>query len=367
MSSSVRTAPARSTRPTRGVRRRRRFPLRAGQVVVWELAAAGSVLAAGFGTVPGVVVGGIGLLAVLTTVLPRRGRWFYQWLVLVARYRSRRRAGRPGPAGDPLDLMLPGLAYHTYADRAGNRIGVAGDGRSWTAVLRIGPTGIADPAELIGPMRAAYHRSDLPAAAVQLVRWTVPVAGADPVRMCWLALRLAPADCRAAVEARGGGPAGALRATANAALSLARDLYEAGVPAAPLDGTELRAQLAVALGADPDIPATVTEDWRTLTVGTLRQSCYRPRSNVDPAAVLAAGAPSPAAFTAASLTLSRPGTGTTRGEPEAHLVLRVGAPAAQTRYSPDDAAAALGIPVYRLDGEHICQTRATLPLALPPS
>lgn len=332
---------------------------------MWELAVAGTVLAGAHTTTPGMVIGGVGLLAVVATAVPRRGRWLYQWLTLGVRYRVRRRAQRrAGPAGDPLDTVLPGVRFHTYADRAGNRTGLAGDGHSWTAVLRIGNTEDVDPADLIGPLEAAYRRTDLPAAAVQLVSWTVPVPDGDPVRMCWLAVRFSPAACPAAVAARGGGEGGALRATANAALALARDLSEAGIPAAPLDGAELRSQLTVALGATEDVAATVAESWRTFSVGTVRQACYRPRSNLTPAGVLAVTAPSAAAFVATSLTLSRPGTGTAPADPEMHLVVRTGAPAAQSKYGPDDAADALGIPLYRLDGEQAKQVRATLPLAL---
>ncbi|GAA3521212.1 hypothetical protein GCM10022220_72650 [Actinocatenispora rupis] len=349
---STRTKPAATT-----VRHRRRFPVRPGQVAVWQLAVVATVL-----TDPtrwqGMVVGGAGLVAVGLTALPWRGRWLYQWAGTAIAFRARRTP--PAPAGDPLDAVLPGLRVHTVADRAGNRTGVAGDGRWWSAVLRVGHG--TDPLALLDPLRKTYDRADLPPAAVQLVTWTVPVPDSDPVRTTWLAVRFSPTACPAAVEARGGGVQGALSATANCALGLARDLAEAGIDATVLDAPDLRDDLTVALGATPDTPARVVERWRHQEIGTGRQSTYRPSTRVSPRELLTAATPGTAAFTTTSLTLTRPDTATT---PDLRLLLRIATPPAQIGATPDTPARVVHLPLYRLDGTHAPATTTTLPLALP--
>jgi ESX secretion system protein EccE len=324
---------------------RRRFPVRPGHVAVWQLAAAGAILAGGPGTVRGAVAAGLAVLAVAVTAVRWRGRWAYQWLWLVVR-RLRR------DPGGPIEAVLPALRIQTYADRAGNRTGVAGDGRFYTAVVRVGRP---DPDRLLTALYAAYRRTDPPVAAVQAVHWTVPVPGADPVRTCWLAVRFAPAAAPAAVAARGGGESGAVRAATVAALALARDLADAGLPVTVLDGTELRSQLAVALGVSPGSAVRLHESWRGLELGGLRQTCYRPRTG-DPAATLAAAAAEPAAFTAASVTLTRPVLGPAGARPDIRHLIRVG--------SAIGTPIPLGTPVDRLDGDHTRALRQTLPLAL---
>jgi type VII secretion protein EccE len=341
-------APARLTH-------RRRFPVRPGQVATWQLAAAGTVLAGAPWQLPGIAVAATGLVAVAVTAPRWRGRFGYQWLGSLARYRARR--GAPA-ASEAIDTVLPGLAVSTCADRAGNRTGVAAYGRFFSAVLRI-DAGV-EPAELIGPLLAGYRRAELPPAAVQLVTWRVPV-GEEQVRTSWLAVRFSPAACPAAVEARGGGTAGALRATANCVLALGLQLAEAGVEAHVLDGAALREELAAALGATPGAATSIAEHWRGQQVGGGAQAVYRLPSRVDVADALNRPAPDDAAFTAVSLTLTRPDTGT---EPDVSLLLRAGAPAAQSRITPDTVVAALDLPAYRLDGEHAPATRRTLPLAL---
>lgn len=338
------------------MRHRRRFPVRPGQVAVWQLAVVATILADPLRW-QGIAVGAAGLVAVVLTAVPWRGRWLYQWIAAAVAFRARRRP--PRPAGDPLDAVLPGLRVHTVADRAGNRTGVVGDGHWWSAVLRVGHG--TDPLALLGPMRTAYDRPDLPPAAVQLVTWAVPVADADPLRTTWLAVRFSPADCPAAVEARGGGVQGALSATANCALGLARDLAEAGIEATVLDAPDLRDDLTVALGATPDTPARVVEHWRHQEIGTARQATYRPSTRVSPQTLLAAPTPDTAAFTAVSVTFTRPDTSTA---PDLRLLLRIGTAPAQTRITPDTPAHSLHLPLYPLNGTHAPTTLTTLPLAL---
>ena len=322
---------------------RRRFPFRPGQVAVWQLAAAGVLLTGGPFSVRGGIVAGAAALAVVSTAVRWRGRWGYQWLWLALRWTRRDRSA-------PLSSVLPPMRFQTYADRAGNRTGVAGDGRSYTAVLRVGRV---DPGRLTAALRGAYERVDPPVAAVQTLVWTVPVPGGEPVRSAWLAVRFAAGAATEAVTARGGGEPGAVRATAVAALALARDLADAGLPVAVLDGESLRDQLAVALGVPPGAAAKIRTRWQQLDLGGLRQTCYRPRPGTDPAVTLTASAPEPATFTAASLTLSRPTIGT---EPVVSTVIRVGTPAGNP--VPTDP------PLHRMDGDHIAGLRASVPLGL---
>lgn len=191
-------------------------------------------------------------------------------------------------------------------------------------------------------------------------------------RTCWIAVRVRPRDCPHAVAARGGGEAGALRATAVAALRLARDLTEAGFPAGVYDETDVRAQLRVSLGADPASVAAggaaylapePAEAWRWWSTGMLRQYCYRPRRAADADRVLGRTASFPAVFTCTSLLLRR----RRDGRLERRTLVRVGMPVGKLPPEVDRAVRRdLAAPLVRLDGEHGTTLRATMPLAITP-
>lgn len=339
-----------------------------------------------------VVVGSVALLAVLATWIRRRGRSLDQWAARVVTFRVRavrrrradRRAGTAGDDGtlDALDpalhgLGLAGLAVRAHVDRAGNRAGVvvlSGEGTdAVSGVVRVTSGVDPEPSRLLRGLRAAFERPDIPLAAAQLVVWSVPGPARDSVlRVHWLAVRYLPAASPAAALARGGGLPGAIRATAMAALGLARDLSEAGVPAAPLGVRELRGELGVAVGLDPMVltgaetaPAP-QEKWREWSAGSVHQVTLRPARAggiEDHLGLLRAHAPG-AAFTCVSTTLRRDLYGTVDEE----VLVRVGVPVVTGR---TDARTALEAAVAGLDaglvpivGEQARGVRCTLPLAV---
>jgi hypothetical protein len=192
------------------------------------------------------------------------------------------------------------------------------------------------------------------------------------VRTCWVAVRVRPRDCPHAVAARGGGEAGALRATAVAALRLARDLTEAGFPAQVYDEADVRAQLRVSLGAEPAavgagsgalLAPRPAEAWRYWSTGMLRQYCYRPRRAADAERLLGRTASFPAVFTCTSLLLRR----RRDGRLDRRTLVRVGMPVGRHHAEVDRAVRRdLGAPLVRLDGEHGPTLAATIPMAITP-
>src|SRR5688500_1476398 len=109
----------------------------AGRVALWQLAIvwalAGAALAGPW------AAAGAGLLA--PTAVRVRGRWLDQWVLAYLRFRRRTRRRR---ARSPLDALVPGLTTRTFTDRAGNRVELATDGATWSAVLRVEPAAGAE-------------------------------------------------------------------------------------------------------------------------------------------------------------------------------------------------------------------------------
>ncbi|MHA3703207.1 type VII secretion protein EccE [Jatrophihabitans sp. YIM 134969] len=339
-----------------------------------------------------VTVGALALVAVLATWIRRRGRSLDQWAARAVTFRWRamrrgrteRRASGAGDestldALDPalLGLGLSGLAVRAHVDRAGNRAGVVvlgDDGTdSVSGVVRVAAGVDPEPSRLLRGLRSTFERADIPLAAAQVVVWSVPGPARDSVlRVHWLAVRYLPAAAPAAANARGGGLPGAIRATAMAALGLARDLTEAGVPAAPLGVRELRGELGVAVGLDPlvltgaEAAPPAHEGWRAWSAGAIHQVTLRPARAggiEDHLGLLRAHAPG-AAFTCVSTTLRRD----LYGAVEEEVLVRVGVPVETGR---TDVRSALDTAVGRLDaglvpvvGEQARGVRCTLPLAL---
>jgi type VII secretion protein EccE len=454
----------------------RAWPVGAGPVAAAELAALAVLLASGPRSAAGIAVTVLGGLVALAALVRVHGRPAYRWPLVFLRHRARVRAVR-STAGrtDALDAVLPALETRVFTDRLGHRIGLVGDGTSWTALLHVTLPDQAGPAALEGLLRSAMAAPDIRPAAVQLVSWSVPevtdiqvvgqqiaqgqpagqtfyggpggqattihggqpgqpgpavparqplhtarpvlghlppradafetaqtvplprvsvLAAANGVtpgqpagpataglpgagrlslgakRTCWIAVRVRPRDCPHAVAARGGGEQGALRATAVAALRLARDLTEAGFPADVYDETDVRAQLRVSLGADPASVGTggagylappPAEAWRWWSTGMLRQYCYRPRRVGDAERVLGRTASFPAVFTCTSLLLRR----RRDGRLERRTLVRVGMPVGKQPADVDRAVRHdLAAPLVRLDGEHGATLHATMPLAI---
>ncbi|MBB4679067.1 type VII secretion protein EccE [Crossiella cryophila] len=360
-------------------RRGRVVPLGAGTIAVVEIAAL-AVLATAvpFGPVSIAAIT-VATLALAVTLLRFRGLPPYRWAALYLRFLRRRPRLAAREAATPLRALLPDLSVHTQVDRAGNRVGVASveADASFCTMVRIAPAAHPTPDALIRLLREVYERSDIRLSSAQLVVWALPglparTGAATPIRVHWLSLRYRPAEAPLAALARGGGQEGSRRAVASAAHRLVSRLAEAGYPATVLDTLELHQELLVAVGADPEVVSgplahdgtarhRVTETWRDVSVGRLRQACFVPKDPADAIALLGRCAPE-AMFTCTSYTLSR----TARGDLVAQARARVGVAAGGLWLSPQRASQSLGVPVVPVDGRQDEHTIATLPLALTP-
>ncbi|MGW0520942.1 type VII secretion protein EccE [Crossiella sp. NPDC003009] len=360
-------------------RRGRVVPLGAGTIAVAEIAALGVL-----GTIVpfgpwSILALSVATITLAVTLLRVRGLPAYRWAALYLRFRHRRRRLAAREAATPLRALLPDLSVHTQVDRAGNRVGVAtldSDG-SFCTMVRIAPAAHPAPDALTRLLHQAYERSGIRLTSAQLTIWAVPglpasTGAATPIRVHWLSLRYRPAEEPLAALARGGGEEGSRRAIASAAHRLVSQLAEAGYPATALDTLELHQELLVALGADPEVVSgpvandgtarhRVTESWRDVSVGRLRQACFVPKDPADAVALLGRCAPE-AMFTCTSYTLSR----AARGELVARARVRVGVAADGLWLSPQRASQSLGVPVVPVDGRQDRHTIATLPLALTP-
>jgi type VII secretion protein EccE len=317
------------------------------RIIGWQVGLIAAALAVI--TTSRVIAVAVLLAAVLlaATAVRWRGRWLDQWLVTYWRYRWRK--GRPA---SPVEV-------HDFADRAGNKVGVLSSGEGYSAILGIRPRQAS--AEGLAPaLDGLLDTLDAPgvrAIAVQLVTMSSPGGS----RRYWVAVRLDPHECRAAVNARGGGPAGAVHATGGMALRLAERLRAAGVEVRVPDGAGLRADLAACLGVRSDLGL---EKWKWWAGGAGHQVCYRPRrlprDRVRLLESLHRTAGEPAQFCVGSLLIDR----APKGQRRAELIWRIAVPAqAAARTAARTAAAGLGTRVWPLDGAHGPGVRASLPRA----
>lgn len=234
-------------------------------------------LAGGFWLIPGLVAA---VLLLLLAVLRRRGRAVQDWLAAVLALRARRRgAAALGSALDPaLDPALlpvaenvPGFGPYTYVDRDRRTVGMLGDGTFLTAVVRVEASGEAlrpasgaralslallgdclsvddielESAQLLQQVRSAPapHLPERSAARIShaSLQQRTP---APALRMTWIALKLNPETAHEAVEARGGGVAGAQRCLVRVADHLASRVTGAGFRAVVLNQEELNSVVA---------------------------------------------------------------------------------------------------------------------------
>ncbi|MCP2321603.1 type VII secretion protein EccE [Hamadaea flava] len=265
--------------------------------------------------------------------------------------------------GSPLDLLLPGLTTTAYADRAGQRVGVLGwaMGRTpaWSVLLRL--DGVREPAGLLGPLSEGLIAGDVPVAATQLVRWSVPQPGDRPDTwdVCWVAARLDPVQATAAVAARGGGVTGAVQATAVAGLRLALRLRAAGYAVRPVEEDRLRPELAASLGA-PD--AVVIPAKHTWSVGPLRHVAFRVPGQADHALwAVRPGPPALSSCLAVQVTPARTGV-------KVRASLRLGVATDPDRVAVEDAVrrslAGLDRRLTAMTGDQAQGVLATLPLGV---
>lgn len=240
---------------------------------------------------------GIGILAaaLIVALLRWRGRWFTQWVGLTMRYsfRSHDRVAEPLPpssveamaaeetavtgADDArvnlLRIAVPDLVVAHGVDHERQQVGLAWHDGSWTAVLLVEPTPamitqagdapslplaalapcLEDRGVVLDSIQMIWHcypgsaalPSDSPALSSYMeVLGPLPAAAR---RTTWVAIRLDPKRCPAAIRERGGGVVGAHRALIGALSRVRNALESQGVPTRPLDPDELlRASISAA-------------------------------------------------------------------------------------------------------------------------
>ena len=261
---------------------------------------------------------GIGLLAALIAVPLAFGRWHGRWLVdwiqVVGRY-LRHAHGRRLPPSDSspsaidprmrlLNLLIPDLTVMPGADRQREPVGFAWHRGAWTAVLQVdagssmiapvsGDAGLPlgalasclkDRGVVLDAIQVIWHcypgNAALPSSSPAL-RSYLEVLGPLPAaarRTAWIAVRLDPRRCPAAVAERGGGVTGCHRALIAALSRIQATLETRGVPARPLNADELlragicAAELSAVLGGGK--PVLLSEGWTTVTAAGVGHASY---------------------------------------------------------------------------------------------
>jgi ESX secretion system protein EccE len=286
---------------------------------------------------------GIAVVGLLVGAIRWRGRWFTQWIGLTARYafRSHARLSKPtkpvsiegiedsedsavtpvtGP-DDPrvslLRLAVPDLVVAHGVDHERRPLGLAWHDSTWTAVLLVDPApGLVtqlggSPNLPLGALAPCLEDRGVVLDAIQVIWHCYPGSAALPPnspalasymellgplpaaarRTTWVAVRLDPRRCPAAVRERGGGVLGAHRALIGALSRVRNALESRGVPTRPLDPDELlkagisAAELTGALHVPtpsaaapqqtPPIPrARLTERWTGVTVAGIGHASY---------------------------------------------------------------------------------------------
>jgi type VII secretion protein EccE len=271
---------------------------------------------------------GIGVVAVtlLIAFLRWRGKWFTQWVGLTAQYafRSHDRVANPVPPSsleaiaaeadavtgpddvrvNLLRLAVPDLVVAHGVDHERQRVGIAWNDGTWTAVLLVEPAPalitqaggapglplsslapcLKDRGVVLDSIQMIWHcypgsaalPSDSPALSSYMeVLGPLPAAAR---RTTWVAIRLDPRRCPAAVRERGGGVVGAHRALIGALSRVRNALESQGVPTRPLDPDELlragisAAELTAVAGSDSRV--TMQERWTGVTAAGIGHASY---------------------------------------------------------------------------------------------
>jgi type VII secretion protein EccE len=283
---------------------------------------------------------GITVVGLLVAAIRWRGRWFTQWIGVTLRYafRSHARMSKPtkpvsiegiadsdatpvtGP-DDPrvalLRLAVPDLVVAHGTDHERRPLGLAWHDGTWTAVLLVDPapglvTQLGGAPNLpLGALAPCLEDRGVVLDAIQVIWHCYPGSAALPPnspalasymellgplpaaarRTTWVAVRLDPRRCPAAVRERGGGVLGAHRALIGALSRVRNALESRGVPTRPLDPDELlkagisSAELTGALHVPPQNPnapqqapqtprARLTERWTGVTVAGIGHASY---------------------------------------------------------------------------------------------
>ncbi|GAA3841656.1 type VII secretion protein EccE [Saccharothrix violaceirubra] len=270
--------------------------------------------------------GGIVLVALILAFTRSRGRWLTQWIGLVTRYTFRghgRTVRRDGPVeqkapseeetsvigpDDPrvalLRLAVPDLVVAKGVDHERRPLGMAWHQGAWTAVLLVDPapgliTAVGSaPALPLGALAPCLEDRGVVLDAISVIWHCYPGSALLPVnspalhsylevlgplpaaarRTTWIAVRLDPKRCAAAIRERGGGVVGAHRALIGALSRIRNALESTGVTIRPLDSDELlragisAAELNSVAGSDKSV--SLREKWSGVTAGGVGHASY---------------------------------------------------------------------------------------------
>ncbi|WP_092777713.1 type VII secretion protein EccE [Actinokineospora terrae] len=270
---------------------------------------------------------GVAAVALVVAFLRWRGRWFTQWVGVTVRYsvRSHTRVSKPaapvsieelaaadgsavtGP-DDPrvslLRLAVPDLVVAHGVDHERRPLGMAWHEGTWTAVLLVDPAPAlvsqvgSTPSLPLGALAPCLEDRGVVLDAIQVIWHCYPGSAALPPnspalasylevlgplsaaarRTTWVAVRLDPRRCPAAVRERGGGVVGAHRALIGALSRVRNALESRGVPTRPLDPDELlkagiaSAELTAVAGSNT--PVGLRERWTGVTAAGIGHASY---------------------------------------------------------------------------------------------
>lgn len=268
---------------------------------------------------------GVAAVGALLALLRVGGQWFTSWLALNLSFRARSREKTTEPvaqrgveelgdeqevtgADDPrvnlLRLFSSDLVVAHGTDHDRNAVGLAWNDGSWTAVLLVEPTPalisqagdsttlplsvlapcLEDRGVLLDAIKVIWHcypgSAALPANSPALNSY-MEVLGPLPAaarRTTWIAVRLDPRRCPAAIRERGGGVVGAHRALIGALSRVRNALDSENIPTRPLNPDELlragvaSAELTAAVSANA--PVAMQERWNGVTAGGIGHASY---------------------------------------------------------------------------------------------
>jgi type VII secretion protein EccE len=272
------------------------------------------------------VAGGVLLLALIVAFTRWSGRWFTQWIGLTLRYVARSNT-RVAYRGDPtavepaategssvigvedprvalLRLVAPELVLTQGVDHDRRSVGMAWHQSAWTAVLLVEPAPalVADVGEAanlpLGALAPCLEDRGVVLDAIQVVWHCYPGSAALPPsspalasylevlgplpaaarRTTWVAVRLDPRRCTAAISERGGGVVGAHRALIGALSRVRNALESRGVASRPLDVDDLlkanisAAELTSVAGSAG--PVRLRERWAGVTAAGVGHASY---------------------------------------------------------------------------------------------
>lgn len=267
--------------------------------------------------------------SLLIAVLRWRGKWFTQWVGLTTRYmfRTHDRVADPVPPSleaiaaeaeseedavtgpddarvNLLRLAVPDLVVAHGVDHERQQVGIAWNDGTWTAVLLVEPAPAlitqADgaPSLPLSALAPCLEDRGVVLDSIQIIWHTYPGSAALPSdspalssymevlgplpaaarRTTWVAIRLDPRRCPAAVRERGGGVVGAHRALIGALSRVRNALESQGVPTRPLNPDELlragisAAELTAVAGSGTKV--SMQERWTGVTAAGIGHASY---------------------------------------------------------------------------------------------